>query len=743
MISMVLLLMLSFLPQWDLETSSTFVRSVCSDGQGGLWCATTGGVLRYRPGEGVMETLSYPEQLPHPRSRAVLQDSGGRLWIATDRGLVLFESGQSTVFTSFEGIPGSGLIYSVAEAAGYIWVGSDGGLARGDSEGFIPIEEGSVFNADRVFGIGVRSDSLWLATDRGVFTLDTRMSPFNPAAWRLWKSTASLSLRGIEITSPGVCAYGSSGLAFLGTGMSQFQLILDYSQSDTTVTGAAELDGRVVASRNGAVLRWVDGRWEIVTPAVPNDVTPSFLRNVDGRLWMGYGVANPQMEVAGRGLLYRQGDVWVRTTLPGMQCMSVHQLVMTPSGSIYTGTYIRGLQAFYPGWGWRVYTAENSGFPNNGQVFSAADWAGAGVWAASYHYGLTWVSDNGTPDSEDDRLLTFVRDSLQNPVPPTTVLVPSGIVNNQVNCLARQGQGVWAAHESFWAFPDEPSGITGFGGDPEGAMSWAVRTPAEGLAVKNVRGVFPQGADSLWLTFTNNQGCQLLVHSGDPTDPSADRWYPGSNQAYTTSSGLPSNDVYCIISVPGRGVYAGTASGLARFSGGGFVSVSGVEGTVKALAVDGAGRIWCMGTNRVTCIDGSQVYWYDSSNSDFLPSSRSGQEHSITLQSTGTVMFSSEAGIWSISTGGGQGPRTGALFYPQPFLPSDGELRLTGIDPQLPVRVEFYSMEGAFLGAVEADTPSQWSWDGEFQRARASSGIYMVLVRYGETVVPARIAVVR
>lgn len=735
----VFLIMVS--PEWSLTTSTTFVRSVSTDHQGGLWCATTGGVLRFVPSQGVTESYTYPSRLPHPRTRAVLQDSQGRLWVATERGLALLANGQTTVFTEFDGIPGSGLVYSVIEAGNYIWAGSDGGLARGDEQGFIPI--GGVFNASRVFDMAHRSDTLWLTTEKGVYSLDLQMSPFDPDAWKNWPATANLSLSGLSLTSLGICAWGNAGLVILQEGGDDFRMILNYTNSDIRVTGVAELDGNLLAARNNAVLVWEHGVWNPLSPPIPGDITPSFLQNIHENLWMGYGVDDPQMEVAGNGLLLRQDGAWQMNLLPGMPCMSVYQIVRPASGTIYTGTYIKGLQAYYPGHGWRAFTSQNSGFPNNLQVRSVTDWAGPGVWAASYHYGLTWVNDNGTFDPEDDQLITFCRDSLAQGVPPGTVVVAGGLANNQVTMLARQGQGVWTAHEAFWATPDEPSGITGLRGDPaSGDMEWAVRTPDQGLAFKNVRGVFPQGSDSLWITFTGGQGCQLLVHSGDPADPSGDTWFPGYGQAFTTESGLPSNDVYSIRHIPGAGVYAGTASGLARVSSGGFTQVPGVSGAVRTLAGDGAGRIWAVGNSGVTCLDGTRTYFFDQGNSSYIPSSRTGPEFSVSLPSTGEILFSSEMGLWKISLGGTPG-EGGPLFNPQPFLPSLGEMRLSGLPDALPVRVEFFSLDGGFLGAVEADTPSLWSWDGTFNGARAASGVYMVLVRSGNTLTRGKVAVVR
>ncbi len=369
----------------------------------------------------------------------------------------------------------------MTEAGGYIWAAATGGWP-GEAEGFIPIDEGTVFNADRVYGLAADSDTLWLATDRGVFSLDLGLSPFDPSAWKGWESTAGLALRGVEVTSLWSVRlrlfrpdHSKPGIRRLPSD-SELHILGHHSHR----SGGAERHAGGRQERRGSAVQ--GGPWEVLAPPIPIDVTPSFLENVDGNLWMGYGVANPQMEVAGRGILLRQGGAWLGTTLPGMQCMSIYQIARDPSGRMYTGTYIRGLQACYPGWGWRVFTADNSGFPNSQQVFAAATWAGQGVWASSYHFGLTWVDDNGTPESGDDRMLTFFADSIENPVPPSTILVPSGLVNNQVTKLASQGPGVWSSHREYFESTSESSGITGFSGDPGSLqLQWAVRTPSEDL----------------------------------------------------------------------------------------------------------------------------------------------------------------------------------------------------------------------------------------------------------------------
>jgi hypothetical protein len=106
MVSLMLVL-LAVVPEWDLVTSNTFVRGVCSDGQAVSGApppaeSSGSGTVRgsWKP-TGIRITFPTPE--PGYRS-----GFGGKALGRHREGLVLIEEGETTVFTSFEGIPGTG-----------------------------------------------------------------------------------------------------------------------------------------------------------------------------------------------------------------------------------------------------------------------------------------------------------------------------------------------------------------------------------------------------------------------------------------------------------------------------------------------------------------------------------------------------------------------------------------------------------------------------------------------------------
>ncbi len=391
--------------------------------------------------------------------------------------------------------------------------------------------------------------------------------------------------------------------------------------------------------------------------------------------------------------------------------------------------------------------AELHPIPRNAQRLPGVSLAagyGQGVWASSYHHGLSWIRDNEDWADQGDTILTFVRDTLEFHSPEAT-LIQADIPNNQPVMITGQTNGLWAAFRQFdpAGQPDEPSGIAGFNGDPMGTMNWGSRTGGSGIADINVRSVYPVSQDSLWIALENG-GCQLLVHSGNPADTSEDQWYPGFGQAYTPSSGLPSSDVYCFLKVPGIGLLAGTGNGLARWTGSGFTDYQDISETVKAISTDTAGRIWCLGQSAIYRISDGQLSSFNGINSDYIPSTLYTWEYSSRDPITGGVVFSSIEGLWSVEqSGGGGGSFSGVSFYPQPYVSGGDPLRFISSIEASPVTVDFFRLDGSFIGTVEAPTVADWTWDGTLNGKIVASGIYMLLVNTGQEVHMAKVSVVR
>ncbi len=744
-----LCMLLAAAPEWELTTSLSYIYSAVSDGNGGVWCASSGGAFHYSPSEGIDTIYSCPEQLPLPDCRDILKDSSGRLWFATGgEGLVMFDGNNWSTYSSFEGIPGQGIVTSLAESAGEIWVGCSGGFAHGDINGFTPV--GDALSADDVYSVSTRNDTLWLCTNKGIFSLHDPGNPLNPASWEHWEETQFLQLRKVRVGTSAVYACGDSGAVALSPGMTSFQYILDYSQAaDSSVIDIMETGSGLLAACRGIVYRQAGESWEKEGTGLPMFYWPTCLFEIDETVHCGFTyqttLGNLVNTQSGLGFYSLSQNIWTNFTIPGLQSTRVHQMASADDGRLYAATYQRGVQAYYPGYGWRGYESED-GMPSGFQTFSLTEDPDNGIWASSYHYGLSWIRDNGDWFSEGDTIITFVRDSIENYGPNTTIVL-APIPNNQPVIMANQSNGVWVGFEQFdpAGAPDESSGILGMNGDPLGTMNWAGRTENSGIAAVSIQSLYPVSNDSLWISFKNGGGCQLLVHSGNPADDSEDTWYPGSGVAYSTVDGLPSGEVFCFTSLPGVGLIAGTSSGLAKWTGSGFTEYGDITEPVKTMYPDRTGRLWCLSESGIYRVIDGESSIFNALNSDFKPSTPYDREYSTEDEISGGVFFSSIKGLWTVFQAGDGGSQNGSglSFYPQPFIYGEDVLYFTGPEENIPVTVDFFRLSGSYAGTVEATSVSQWSWDGSLNNKIVASGVYIVIVTVGDTVFTEKITVVR
>jgi len=653
------------------------------------------------------------------------------------------EGGSWTVFTEFEGIPGQ-RVFDMEEANGWIWAGSDGGLARwtGESD-FVPLDEsttGGAFSASEVTSIEEFADSLWLATDQGVYSLDLQASPFSASSWYLWGAeTQGFNISGLY-ASDSLFGYGLYGV--FRKDAPRWTILLDYSVwPDSSVQGLLDTPDGLLAASHGIIRRTGGTDWEPWGAGYPEYTYATCVAYGGGSVWSGAGNLDRTLTDYGRGLARLSGSDWTLIPVPGMPGSSCYQILFD-NDVLYLGSHNRGLMASYPS-GWEQFDQE-SGMPNVLRTYSVVKAQGRGLWTASYKYGLTWIDDSGTPDQSDDSLVTFAADSLVG-VPPGFPQVFVPLLNNQVVCLARQGDCLWIGQEAYWATPEEPSGLVAAMGSPAtGSISWSQFTDLTGLASRNVRSIFPAPDGTLWMAFAGEAGCQRLDYSGTPLDPSDDVWYPAYGTGYSMSTGLPSNQVFCFASSQGGSVAIGTGAGLCIMSPSGVVEiVYGITGTVKAIVPDAAGRLWCLGTTCIWCVDGVDVQTFDQENSPFVPVSRVENEYGWWDPVAGDVCFSSLNGLWRLGVSGGMYEGSSPAYYPQPFLPgSDGSVRMAGISGG-PVSVRVFSIEGRFLTEVTADSVQEWTWDGATESGSVSSGVYMTLVRVGDSSWTCRMAVVR
>ncbi|MHC1704747.1 MAG: two-component regulator propeller domain-containing protein [Tenuifilaceae bacterium] len=113
---------------------------------------------------------SLEQGLPQSTVFSICQDSRGYLWVGTESGVARFNGNQFTVFDRSSGLPGN-FVRSIIEAPdGNIWVGTDKGIGIFDGTKWNQIAEKQGLRGSSVIKLAAdKNGSVWVATnDAGV-----------------------------------------------------------------------------------------------------------------------------------------------------------------------------------------------------------------------------------------------------------------------------------------------------------------------------------------------------------------------------------------------------------------------------------------------------------------------------------------------------------------------------------------------------------------------------------------------
>ncbi len=117
-----------------------------------LFVACLASVLVRADAQPTFDTLTRADGLPSDFVQAVYQDRFGFLWFGTDAGLARYDGRHVVTVTADDGLPDP-FVYAVGEdAAGALWVGTFRGVARQDGDGFVRVE--TPFGDEPVLAVG-------------------------------------------------------------------------------------------------------------------------------------------------------------------------------------------------------------------------------------------------------------------------------------------------------------------------------------------------------------------------------------------------------------------------------------------------------------------------------------------------------------------------------------------------------------------------------------------------------------
>lgn len=496
--------------------------------------AASGNQIRSSPVHYGSRIWQTDDGLPQNTVQALVQTRDGYLWIGTQNGLARFDGARFVVFDA-KNTPGLGSsqIYALAQDNhDSLWIGTfNAGLSRLSQGRFETFTEknGLVCNAVRTI-YAARNGVVWIGTTNGLARYEngtfTRLTTADGLAHNIVRTIAEMSDGVIVIgTAKGVnrIVEGRIELAYAGLPGSVIRSLI-FDRKGAAWVGFA-----------GGVVRIADGRIEdtIATNGLADNLVNAIFEDRHEQIWVGtYG-----------GVSRLSGTNWVfEKTAEGAAFDAVNCLVEDREGHIWLGTK-DGLVRLHRQW-FKAVTVRD-GLTHNNTVTVFEDRLGS-IWTGTWGGGLNRIRDG-------IEVFNFQK----------------GLSKDQVLALHEDRAG------SLWVGTDFEGGLNRITGN---VISQFTRT--NGLAGSTIRVLHPDRGGRLLIGTT-----QGLVIFED-----------GHFCRVTTSDGLSGNNIRTMCEDRDGSVWIGSNDGLDCLKDGRIIKpatpIPLPAKTVVSLMNDSAGALW-------------------------------------------------------------------------------------------------------------------------------------------------------
>ena len=516
--------------------------------------------------------------LPDDEVNAIAQTPNGFLWVGTDGGLARFDGEHFTQIRLRAGVskelPVSALL---ATPDGALWVGTESGLA------YIPSTAVDYFDrslmtmyhpgagpSDRISCLLIRDGILWVGTARGLFRFDrghfVTVIPDEPI------STIDQTSNGhmLIVTGHGFLEWDGSR-------------ILRYPGYPRQLGVRSDEIFQVHEDRNGVrwfctgsgVARLVNGSFQKLAPYNHSAESAVFriYEDPQGNLWTNHGSG-----------LFRANDKSIEGVALGVHARSMYSDM---NGNLWVATASEGLLRFTDRT-FRMYTAAD-GLPASNIPMTAL----------AAHDGTLWVGSNcgGLSRFDGNRFKTYnEKDGLLN----SCVWSLAEDANHDL-WIGTWGGGLFRFRDGHFTQYSTPQGLPS-------VVVLSVATAQDG---------------SLWIATTNGLSHMQSEHFHN----------------YTTADGLSSDRIISVVQDHDAGIWAATDAGVDHLSGDRFMPVQGapVEGVIPygPLKEDTFGNLYAFSLvngisriqdNRLLSVNGAlqPAGMVESRNHDFWFSGRDG-----------------------------------------------------------------------------------------------------------------------
>jgi diguanylate cyclase (GGDEF)-like protein len=483
--------------------------------------------------------------LPEADVMAILQTRDGYLWVGTEEGLARFDGVHFTVLDRKNTSLPNNRIQALAETSdGSLWIGTENGLSRFKDRQFTNYSTRDGLPSNNIRALWAEPGGpLWITTVAGVRMWRNQRFERDPSIESVARDYPRQILR---LRNGDTWVASEAGLTAIG------------ARAARAVSRPALLAGKVVRTmiEDSAGRLWIgttSGLYRLVEDQVRNYALPSssrhpeiiaLLEDREHNLWVG---------TLGDGLIRINQEGIDRYSLAdGLSGIEVKSLYEDNAGNLWVGTFGGGLDVFRDA----IFTpyGQREGISQN-VVWSVIEGRDSSIWIGTQAGGLNRLRNGNV----------------------TVYSTREGFADDTVGALLEGRDG------TIWLGKD--SGLSRFA---QGKVAGAPR--ADPPFREQVHAIYEDASETLWIG-TRTKG---LVE------------FRGNKYTYFTSrEGLPNNNVQTIVPSKYGGLWIGTLGGLSRYQHGTFTNFTTKNGLsadqVIALYEDVDGTLWigAEGLNRL------------------------------------------------------------------------------------------------------------------------------------------------
>jgi signal transduction histidine kinase/ligand-binding sensor domain-containing protein len=570
--------------------------------------------------------------LPQNTVQALAQTSDGFVWLGTEAGLARFDGIAFKIFdrNSNPALPGSDIRCFLASPDGSLWIGTSGGLARWKDGRMTAFTMQDGLPGNGILSLGEDQDGkLWLWTDQG---------PARQAGDRFTQVSNSETFPRTALPTPS---------EYSGAGVFEERM-----PDGVMVTGSrSELEFAKKKKGAGKAARLEVGK------ELPGSRIQSVLADREGTLWIG----------TNEGLVrWDQGKVERFPVTDPLATASVLALMEDREHNVWVGTETDGLQILRDQ---RFHVMDTRAGLSSDSITTVVDDQRGTLWVGTQEDGLNALQRNGNGAVKVE---TF---SVQNGLASDVILSLAAAPNGELwvgtpDGLNRiRGRNI-ATFTSLDGLPDDF--IRSLLVDTDGSLWIGTRHGLTHWANANGRST-ASGRGAQMQTFTKADGLGSDLVGAMARDAEGDLWvatlsglsrlHAGKISNFTVANGLSSNVVTALLPRANGTLLIGTQDrGWNLWDGHRFSTLTGDDAgnfgqtAIHAILDDGRGHLWfATGVGIARCTLGAAgnggtdlcSNWLEFGTADGLPSREmAGNSHPSAWRSRdGLIWFATTKGL--------------------------------------------------------------------------------------------------